>query len=159
MSRTSTVAPLTRPTPETSFNKAVAGIRTDPTKETNASPRQSDGCPKSEVCLGIGKCSYAWPGRNDSMCVVPLPEECWERREVEINIDVWENGGQNRDGGNHLDQVTQLIDNYRNGYCDNCCCFVALMLVEYSSTQKRGYAFNRPFSMSSFSRQRHSWCQ
>ncbi|CAM9193761.1 unnamed protein product [Scytosiphon promiscuus] len=52
-----------------------------------------------------GNYSHVWPYMRSSTCIVPLPEECVDRRETEIEIDLWEEGGPDKEHGNHLGQV------------------------------------------------------
>eukprot|EP00752_Nemacystus_decipiens_P007665 g6853.t1 len=52
-----------------------------------------------------GGFSHVWSAQHSSStCTVPLPEECVERRETEIEIDLWEQGGPENDHGDHLGQ-------------------------------------------------------
>lgn len=51
--------------------------------------------------------SHAWlTPRDDSTCTVPLPEGSVDRRETEIEIDLWEEGGPEKEHGDHLGQVS-----------------------------------------------------
>lgn len=57
---------------------------------------------------GLPAC-HSWKSRQDNnACVIPLPEECSERREIEIEIDLWETGGGNKERGDHLGQVRSV---------------------------------------------------
>lgn len=56
-----------------------------------------------------GSYSHVWPSRGSSTCIVPLPEDCVDRRETEIEIDLWEEGGPDREHGDHLGQVWSVI--------------------------------------------------
>lgn len=49
--------------------------------------------------------SHVWTARRGSSCTIPLPEECFERREVEVEIDLWEARGPTEARGDHLGQV------------------------------------------------------
>ena len=50
--------------------------------------------------------SHVWLAQQrSSTCTVPLPEECVDRRETEIEIDLWEEGGPEKEHGDHLGQV------------------------------------------------------
>ncbi len=60
-----------------------------------------------------GKDSYShvWSTQSkSSTCTVPLPEECVDRRETEIEIDLWEDGGPEKEHGNHLGQVYWTVN-------------------------------------------------
>lgn len=49
---------------------------------------------------------HVWAGGGRNACVaVPLPEESWERRAVEVEVDVWEAGEAGGEGGRHLGKV------------------------------------------------------
>ncbi|CAM9640751.1 unnamed protein product, partial [Ectocarpus sp. 12 AP-2014] len=49
--------------------------------------------------------SHVWSARHSNTCTVPLAEECVDRRETEIEIDLWEEGGPEKEHGDHLGQV------------------------------------------------------
>lgn len=50
--------------------------------------------------------SHFWMAQHSSStCTVPLPETCVDRRETEIEIDLWEEGGPDKEHGDHLGQV------------------------------------------------------
>ena len=55
--------------------------------------------------------SHVWSAqRKNSTCTLPLPEESVDRRETEIEIDLWEDGGPEKEHGNHLGQVQRTVD-------------------------------------------------
>lgn len=59
--------------------------------------------------------SHVWLAQHSSStCTVPLPEECMDRRETEIEIDLWEEGGPEKEHGDHLGQVDYR---YRTAGC------------------------------------------
>lgn len=57
------------------------------------------------VTTGSKAPSHTWTAAHRNTCVIPLPEECWERRGIEVEIDLWEAGGVGREKGDHLGQV------------------------------------------------------
>lgn len=57
---------------------------------------------------GAEDASHLWIARESNSCVIPLPEECAGRREVEIEIDLWEEIGAKGERGNHLGQVIKI---------------------------------------------------
>ena len=105
VSRTSIVAPLAGRFADTSYGAVAAGTGSRGSTRGGDTLRDPDAHPMLDLDSGTGMASHTWPTGQDSMCTFPLPEECWERREVEIEIDLWENGGQKTDRGNNLGQV------------------------------------------------------
>ena len=66
--------------------------------------------PQTEtVTKDAGGFSHVWPARHSSKCTVPLPEECVDRRETEIEIDLWEEGGPEKEHGDNLGQVMAYV--------------------------------------------------
>lgn len=57
---------------------------------------------------GMKTLSHIWTTRQHNACTIPLPEECSERCGVEIEIDLWEEGGPKKGRGDHLGQVSRV---------------------------------------------------
>lgn len=65
-----------------------------------------DGWGMEAASADGGSYSHVWlTQHSSSTCTVPLPEKCVDRRETEIEIDLWEEGGPEKEHGDHLGQV------------------------------------------------------
>lgn len=73
----------------------------------SAEVTEAGPAPGPEAVQGAAEDSYShvWSARHSSTCTVPLAEECVDRRETEIEIDLWEEGGPEKEYGDHLGQV------------------------------------------------------
>lgn len=49
--------------------------------------------------------SHIWPMAEGNACTIPLPEDCWERCKVGIELDLWEAGDAPGGKSEHLGQV------------------------------------------------------
>lgn len=49
--------------------------------------------------------SHVWTARQRKACVITLPEDCWERLAVDVEVDLWQAGAADGETGGHLGQV------------------------------------------------------
>lgn len=99
LSKTGVVTPHAQP-PTRPKHASTEILGTGVVAEASSSSSSKDGASFSHV----------WSARHSSStCTVPLPEESVDRRETEIEIDLWEEGGPEKEHGDHLGQVGTLF--------------------------------------------------
>lgn len=54
--------------------------------------------------------SHRWTAKHNNSCLIPLAEESSDRREVEVEIDLWEVGVEDKGKGDNLGQVGASAD-------------------------------------------------
>lgn len=104
VSKTDIVHPLSSPIAENLNNTA--------NHRGNGRSPQVDTNPKLGVAAVAETASHLWTIAHGNTCVIPLPEACFDRREIEIEIDLWEDGRPKKERGNHLGQVSRKGPTY-----------------------------------------------